>query len=115
LVDRHRNQRPRRKRRGGEVTFEYLCDEVHNHLVCLYRGPCWWILNSMSPIHTESVRMATILRRLSISTLHFCFRKWFKEGKTCSGMKQMYSVIWLRSFRFVFRHYLHYSLFTDIR
>jgi hypothetical protein len=40
LVDRHRNQRPRRKRRGGEVTFEYLCDEVHNHLVCLYRGPC---------------------------------------------------------------------------
>lgn len=40
LVDRHRNQRPRRKRRGGEVTFEYLCDEVHNHLICLYWGPC---------------------------------------------------------------------------
>jgi hypothetical protein len=28
LVDRHRNQRPKRKRRGGEPTFEYLCDEV---------------------------------------------------------------------------------------
>ncbi|GAM35795.1 hypothetical protein TCE0_017f04394 [Talaromyces pinophilus] len=36
LVDRHRNQRPRRKRRGGEVTFEYLCDEyvAHTHGIC---------------------------------------------------------------------------------
>ncbi|OKL61478.1 hypothetical protein UA08_03498 [Talaromyces atroroseus] len=31
LVDRHRNHRPRRKRRGGEPTFEYLCDEYVNH------------------------------------------------------------------------------------
>ncbi|EED22022.1 conserved hypothetical protein [Talaromyces stipitatus ATCC 10500] len=31
LVDRHRNQRPRRKRRGREVTFEYLCDEYVTH------------------------------------------------------------------------------------
>ncbi|KAE8554840.1 hypothetical protein EYB25_003387 [Talaromyces marneffei] len=36
LVDRHRNQRLRRKRRSGEVTFEYLCDEyvTHTHGIC---------------------------------------------------------------------------------